>query len=201
MPHQRLRASVSRFSWGSAGGGSVFGLRHAASAPPHLALDRPLAPHRGSELGIGVAGFDDAREAVAGGKKEVEARAASRISASICPRTRSCLGVGTAKEHGSLGGQAWRRLAAVRIRDVMTESVVTAAPDTSVREVAEIMRERNVGSVVLVDGGRLAGFLTDRDLTLSVLADGRDPIDRAGDHASAPWSRARLRWTSRRRPR
>jgi len=74
----------------------------------------------------------------------------------------------------------------VRIRDVMTESVVTAAPDTSVREVAEIMRERNVGSVVLVEQGRPTGFLTDRDLALSILADGRDPIDRAGDHASAP---------------
>ena len=68
----------------------------------------------------------------------------------------------------------------------MTESVVTAAPDTTVREVAEIMRERNVGSVVLVDGSRTVGFITDRDLTVSVLADGRDLTDRAADHASAP---------------
>jgi CBS domain-containing protein len=74
----------------------------------------------------------------------------------------------------------------VLIRDVMTESVVTAAPDASVREVAEIMRERNVGSVVLVQDGRTVGFLTDRDLAVSVLADGRDPTDRAIDHASEP---------------
>jgi len=74
----------------------------------------------------------------------------------------------------------------VRIRDVMTESVVTATPDTSVREVAETMRERNVGSVVLVEDGRPVGFVTDRDLAVSVLADGRDPSDRACDHASAP---------------
>jgi CBS domain-containing protein len=74
----------------------------------------------------------------------------------------------------------------VRIRDVMTESVVTATPDTSVREVAEIMRERNVGSVVLVEDRRPVGFVTDRDLAVSVLADGRDPSDRACDHASAP---------------
>jgi CBS domain-containing protein len=39
----------------------------------------------------------------------------------------------------------------VEIRDVMTESVVTAPPESSVRTVAELMRERNVGSVVLVD--------------------------------------------------
>jgi CBS domain-containing protein len=68
----------------------------------------------------------------------------------------------------------------------MTESVVTAAPEASVREVAETMRERNVGSVVLVEGGRPVGFLTDRDLAVSVLADGRDVSDRACDHASAP---------------
>ena len=68
----------------------------------------------------------------------------------------------------------------------MTESVVTAAPEASVREVAETMRERNVGSVVLVERGRPVGFLTDRDLTVSVLADGRDPSDHASDYASAP---------------
>ena len=72
------------------------------------------------------------------------------------------------------------------IRDVMTESVVTCAPALTVREVAELMRERNVGSVVLVEERRPVGFLTDRDLALSVLADGRDVADRAEDHASAP---------------
>jgi CBS domain-containing protein len=75
----------------------------------------------------------------------------------------------------------------VLIRDVMTESVVTALPERSVREVAELMRERNVGSVVLVDdSGTPVGFLTDRDLAVSVLADGRDPGDAAEGHASAP---------------
>ena len=72
------------------------------------------------------------------------------------------------------------------IREVMTESVVTAEPQRSVREVAQIMRDRNVGSVVLVADGRPVGFITDRDLTLSVLVDGRDPEDAAGDHASTP---------------
>ena len=78
------------------------------------------------------------------------------------------------------------RLAAVLIREVMTESVVTAAPSASVREIAEMMRERNVGSVVLVEGEQPVAFVTDRDLTLSVLADGRDFGDRASDHASSP---------------
>jgi CBS domain-containing protein len=72
------------------------------------------------------------------------------------------------------------------IRDVMTESVVTAGADSSVREVAELMRERNVGSVVLVANGGLTGIVTDRDLAVSVLADDRNGTDQAADHASTP---------------
>ena len=68
----------------------------------------------------------------------------------------------------------------------MTETVVTAPPDRTVRQIAEMMRERNVGSVVLIDDQRPVGFLTDRDLTVSVLADGRDLGDHAADHASSP---------------
>ena len=72
------------------------------------------------------------------------------------------------------------------IREVMTETVVTAPPQRTVREIAEMMRERNVGSVVLIEDQRPVGFLTDRDLTVSVLADGRDLGDHAADHASTP---------------
>ena len=68
----------------------------------------------------------------------------------------------------------------------MTETVVTAPPERTVREIAEMMRERNVGSVVLIEDQRPVGFLTDRDLTVSVLADGRDLGDHAADHASSP---------------
>ncbi|HEX8204744.1 MAG TPA: CBS domain-containing protein [Solirubrobacteraceae bacterium] len=75
----------------------------------------------------------------------------------------------------------------MKIREVMTESVVTAPPDCPVATIAELMRERNVGSVVLVDGdGTPIGFITDRDLAVSVLADGRDGTDPAEAHASTP---------------
>ena len=75
----------------------------------------------------------------------------------------------------------------MQIREVMTESVVTAPPDCPVSTIAELMRERNVGSVVLVDAdGSPVGFITDRDLAISVVADARDPSDRAEAHASSP---------------
>jgi CBS domain-containing protein len=75
----------------------------------------------------------------------------------------------------------------MKIREVMTESVVTAAPGAPVRQVAELMRERNVGSVVLVDGrGLPVGFITDRDLAVSVVADGHDGAARSEGHATSP---------------
>ena len=75
----------------------------------------------------------------------------------------------------------------MEIREVMTESVVTARPATPVREVAELMRDRNVGSVVLVNGdGSPVGFITDRDVAVSVVADGHGPDAPAEGHASTP---------------
>jgi CBS domain-containing protein len=74
----------------------------------------------------------------------------------------------------------------VLVRDVMTRSVVTADPARSLREIAVLMRERNVGSVVLVEGPFPVAFVTDRDIALAVVADGRDPAGRVADHASTP---------------
>jgi CBS domain-containing protein len=73
------------------------------------------------------------------------------------------------------------------IRGVMTPDVVTASPEASVRETAALMRERNVGCVVLVDADdRPVGLLTDRDLAITVVADARDPDEAAAVLASSP---------------
>jgi CBS domain-containing protein len=75
----------------------------------------------------------------------------------------------------------------MEIRQIMTESVVTARPATPVREVAELMRDRNVGSVVLVGGDGLpVGFITDRDLAVGVVAEGHGADAPAEGHASSP---------------
>jgi CBS domain-containing protein len=74
----------------------------------------------------------------------------------------------------------------VRISEVMTQGVVTAASGDSLQHVGELMRDRNVGSVVVCDGGRPVGVITDRDLALAVVADEVDPGEPAGGHASRP---------------
>jgi CBS domain-containing protein len=70
----------------------------------------------------------------------------------------------------------------VQLHEIMTMSVVTAPPEAAVHEVAQLMRDRNVGSVVLVDAaGHPCALVTDRDLTVTVLADAADlgtPVER-----------------------
>src|SRR5437867_2926999 len=69
----------------------------------------------------------------------------------------------------------------------MTASVVTSPPDAAVREVAQLMRDRNVGSVVLVDAaGHPCGLVTDRDLAVTVLADAADLATPVESVATAP---------------
>jgi CBS domain-containing protein len=74
----------------------------------------------------------------------------------------------------------------VRISEVMTQGVVTAESDDDLRHVGELMRDQNVGSVVVCDGGRPVGVITDRDLALAVVADRVDAGEPAGRHASRP---------------
>jgi CBS domain-containing protein len=75
----------------------------------------------------------------------------------------------------------------VRIHEIMTSSVVTAPPDAPAHAVAALMRDRNVGSVVLVDEvGRPVGMVTDRDLTVDVLAGAGDPDTPAEECATSP---------------
>jgi CBS domain-containing protein len=75
----------------------------------------------------------------------------------------------------------------VILRDIMTEQVVTALPATPVHQVAELMRDRNVGSVVLADeDGNPVGMVTDRDLAITVLAGSCEPGAHAEVCATAP---------------
>lgn len=55
------------------------------------------------------------------------------------------------------------------------KDVLTADPSTSATELAQIMAAENVGSIVITDDESVVGLVTDRDLTLSVIAEGRAP--------------------------
>jgi CBS domain-containing protein len=67
----------------------------------------------------------------------------------------------------------------------MTSTVITAERTATIGEVAELMRDRNVGSVVLCDEGRPHAVITDRDVALAV-ADSAGRGDEADAYASRP---------------
>jgi len=60
------------------------------------------------------------------------------------------------------------------VQDLMTSNPKTIASDSSVVEAAKIMRDEDVGIVPIVDGDRLVGTITDRDIAIKVVAEGKD---------------------------
>lgn len=57
----------------------------------------------------------------------------------------------------------------MRIREVMTQPVMTIAPDSTLRDAVRIMNEGHFRQLPVVDCGRLVGILTDRDIRLHVI--------------------------------
>ena len=63
----------------------------------------------------------------------------------------------------------------MNIEKVMHKGASWVSPDTSVREIAALMKRDDIGSVPVGENGRLIGMITDRDLALRVLPDEADP--------------------------
>ena len=61
------------------------------------------------------------------------------------------------------------------VSDVMTSAPVTVEPQTSVTAVARMMRDENIGAVLVAEGERLRGLVSDRDLVVRAMAEGGDP--------------------------
>jgi CBS domain-containing protein len=62
-----------------------------------------------------------------------------------------------------------------KVRDIMSPAPTCLAAADSVSSAAQAMKEHGTGTVLVVSDGRLAGLVTDRDITVRVLAERRDP--------------------------
>jgi CBS domain-containing protein len=70
----------------------------------------------------------------------------------------------------------------MKVSDAMTSQVSTAAPTDSIRKVAQVMAHVETGVVPVVENGKVVGLVTDRDIVLRVVAEGRSfdgPISEA----------------------
>ena len=70
------------------------------------------------------------------------------------------------------------------IRDAMTPNPTTVEPSTTVQDAARAMKSEDVGSLPIVEGDRLVGVVTDRDLAIRVLAEGKSGDTTVGEIAS-----------------
>ena len=69
-----------------------------------------------------------------------------------------------------------------QVRDLMTTTVESVSPETDLVMVARKMKELNVGSIPVVERDRLVGLITDRDIVIRVVAEGKHPqSERVGD--------------------
>jgi CBS domain-containing protein len=63
----------------------------------------------------------------------------------------------------------------MQVKEIMTAQVEVVHPDATLQEAARKMRELDVGPLPVCDGERLVGMLTDRDITVRAVAEGRAP--------------------------
>jgi CBS domain-containing protein len=63
----------------------------------------------------------------------------------------------------------------MKIREIMTPNVSVVAPNATLKQVAQQMRDLDVGALPVCDGTNLIGMLTDRDVTIRATAEGLDP--------------------------
>lgn len=68
-----------------------------------------------------------------------------------------------------------------RCREIMTRNVKTASREMTLTEVARLMREGDMGAMPVVEDGKLIGIVTDRDIVVRAIAEGRDAQTQIGD--------------------
>jgi len=66
------------------------------------------------------------------------------------------------------------RAARIRCREIMTSNVQTATREMSLSQVAVMMRDGDMGSIPVVENGKLVGIVTDRDIVVRSIADGKN---------------------------
>lgn len=64
---------------------------------------------------------------------------------------------------------------ATSIQEIMSPDPVALEAGCTAVEAARAMRDRGIGDVIVVEGGRMVGMLTDRDITVRGVAEGRNP--------------------------
>lgn len=71
-----------------------------------------------------------------------------------------------------------------KVRDVMTAEPIVLQQDQSIADAAQAMRDASVGAVLIVDGDKLCGLVTDRDIVVRAVAESALPDSPVGQVVS-----------------
>ncbi|MGI6685322.1 MAG: CBS domain-containing protein [Bacillota bacterium] len=63
----------------------------------------------------------------------------------------------------------------MKVREIMTEDVITVSQDTGIQNVARLMKENDIGTVLVVEDRNVLGLITDRDIVIRAIAEGKNP--------------------------
>ncbi len=63
----------------------------------------------------------------------------------------------------------------ISIREVMTKDPITLDSGATIVEAARAMKDSDVGNVIVLENGKICGMVTDRDITIRCVAEGKDP--------------------------
>jgi CBS domain-containing protein len=63
----------------------------------------------------------------------------------------------------------------MKVKDVMTRGAESVSPDDSLETAARRMREAGVGALAVCEQGSVVGLITDRDIVVRSIAEGKDP--------------------------
>src|SRR5437764_12089959 len=61
------------------------------------------------------------------------------------------------------------------VGDIMTRDLSTLESSSTIAEAARLMRDNDTGAIIIADGGDMRGLLTDRDIAVRAIAEGRSP--------------------------
>ncbi len=62
-----------------------------------------------------------------------------------------------------------------KVHEVMTDRPRAVTPETTVSEAAQLMKSDDIGSLPILEGEHLTGMVTDRDIVIRAIAEGKDP--------------------------
>ncbi|WP_119458989.1 CBS domain-containing protein [Rhodospirillaceae bacterium SYSU D60014] len=74
----------------------------------------------------------------------------------------------------------------MQLNEVMTAKVDVVNPATKLQDAAQKMRDQGIGALPVCDGERLVGMVTDRDIVIKIVADGRDVSAATVEQAMSP---------------